>query len=330
MIRRLPTVALLIASCLFAQNSREIILAARRTPVVEVIDAATLDTVARLHFNSPIERLRMSADGGVIFVEALEPGCCKTYALDFSSMQITALKAPRYPTNSLPSPDGQWRYDLKNFRGVTVTAVNLVTHQSVEMSPAGLPPDNPDGNWAGTGVWSEDHFYFYVDGPGDPGYLWTVQPGARTLGSGIRVDAFNEAPGCRQYLPVSKSLVAAAGNIFIYEPFGGKSDRTVVCKTQLLGGAWRLDPATGHLSAYIAPEFHFNTLLANRSGSILYGVDPGSANWSGPVQLVSVDSRDGTILKTRSFDPGVLQIGVGQLREVPAGDVYLMLPPAGQ
>jgi len=43
-----------------------------------------------------------------------------------------------------------------------------------------------------------------------------------------------------------------------------------------------------------------------------------------------LDSQDGTILKTRSFDPGVLQIAVGHLRGVPNGDVQVPSRKAGE
>ncbi len=150
-------------------------------------------------------------------------------------------------------------------------------------------------------------------------------PGDRKLGEAVAVEPVIKAPNCQQ----TKALVAAGSRVFLYGLFGDKRDE-FVCHTQLPGGAWELDPATGHLTSYIAPEFHFNVLRASQSGSTLYGVDPGSANWSGPVRLVSLDARDGTTLKTRSFDPGVLQISVGEVRGVPTGDVQVISRKAGE
>jgi hypothetical protein len=47
------------------------------------------------------------------------------------------------------------------------------------------------------------------------------------------------------------------------------------------------------------------------------------ASWSSPVQLVALDVQGGRVLKSRTFDPGVLQIAVGRLRGVPIGDIQI-------
>jgi hypothetical protein len=125
------------------------------------------------------------------------------------------------------------------------------------------------------------------------------------------------------------TLAVAAGSVFLYESFGSKSDRTSGCTAALPGGAWILDPATGQLSGPIVPGVHFNRLVANRSGSMLYGVDPGDAAWGGPVRLVTIDSQDYRVLQSRTFDEGVLQISLGVLRHLPSGEVR-MAPPAGR
>jgi len=335
MIRQFLAVLLLIAfatACARAQDAREVILAARRTPVVEVIDATTLDTIARFHFDLRVDKLQPSADGRELSIDGYprDGGCCRHYLLDLASLTLTDRNIRNYPIVYLPSPDGHWRFELRNFPGPSLTTVNLDTKEALQLVPAGLLPQDSEGNWAATGTWSGERFYLYVASANHPGFLWTVLPGDRQLGPGIPVDPFNAASGCRNRLPISKSLVVSGASLFIFEPFGSKADRTGVCQTQLPGGAWKLDPATGRLSAYIAPEFHFNVLRASQSGSTLYGVDPGSANWSGPVRLVSLDSQDGTILKTRSFDPGVLQIAVGHLRGVPNGDVQVPSRKAGE
>ena len=334
MIRQFPAVLLLISLatvCVRAQDAREVVLAARRTPVVEVIDATTLDTIARLHFDLRVDKLQPSADGRELFIDGYpqDGGCCRHYLLDLASLKLTDRNIRNYPIVHLPSPDGRWRFDLKNFPGPSLTTVNLDTKEASELIPGGLPAEDSSGNWAGTGTWSGHRFYFYVERPNHPGFLWIVLPGDRKLGQAVPIEPFSEMPSCRDRLPISKTLLAAGDSLFIYEPFGSKADRTGACQTQVPGGAWKLDPATGHFTGYIAPEFHFNVLRASQSGSTLYGVDPGSANWSGPVRLVTLDSRNGAILKTRSFDPGVLQISVGHVRGVPTGDVQVLSRRAG-
>ena len=192
--------------------------------------------------------------------------------------------------------------------------------------PPGLPEENSEGNWAATGVWSGNRFYLYVERPNDPGLLWAVSPEAEILGAGIVVAPFSEAPGCRQRLPISKGLVAAGGNIYLYEPFGSKADRRGICEMPLPGGAWIVDTATGRLTSQIASEFHFNRLIPDRSGSTLYGVVLGKADWGGPVQLIALNERDGKLVRSRTFESGVLQIAIGPLGKVPVGDVAVRSP----
>jgi hypothetical protein len=187
--------------------------------------------------------------------------------------------------------------------------------------PADLPAEDESGNWSATGAWSGDRFYLYIQRPSDPGLLWTVQPGVAELGKGTAVAPFGATQGCRARLPVVRGLVAAAGNLFLYEPFGSKADRTGMCGTALAGGAWTVDAVSGRLSGPVAPGFHFNHLTADASGSTLYGVALTGAGWSAPVELVRMDGRDGSVLNIRTFDPGVVQIATGRLTTVPAGDV---------
>jgi hypothetical protein len=84
-----------------------------------------------------------------------------------------------------------------------------------------------------------------------------------------------------------------------------------------------LDPATGQLSEPIAPGIHFARQAGNRSGSMLYCVDPGDAGWRGPVRFVTLDSQAYRIIESRVFATGVLQMSVGMLRGLPSGDVHM-------
>ena len=45
------------ASDLWSQGPTEFLFAARRSGIAEVVDAVTLDTVARVHFGFQVERL---------------------------------------------------------------------------------------------------------------------------------------------------------------------------------------------------------------------------------------------------------------------------------
>ena len=320
------------ASDLWSQGPREFIFAARRSGIAEVVDANTLETVARLHFDFRVERLSASADGSKLYVAGYGTGdpCCKHYTLDPATLKLEE-EVPSSERSDyggcLVSLDGRWCFRLKSFRGPALKTVDLrESGPSRELIPPGLLEENSEGNWSANGVWSGDHFYLYVARPNDPGLLWTVLPGAEVLGAGIAVARFSEAPGCRERLPVAKGLVAAGGDIFLHEPFGSKADRTGTCETALPGGAWMVDTATGRLTNQIASEFHFNRLIPDRSGSTLYGVVLGRADWGGPVQLVRLNERDGKLMQSRTFEPGVLQIAIGPLGKIPVGDVTARSP----
>ncbi len=323
--------ALAGTSNLWPQEPREFIFAARRTGTAEVIDAVTLETVARIHFDFSVERLLASADGFKLHVAGYgaNEGCCKHYTLDPASLELQDAPSPERSDygECLVSPNGSWCFQLKSFRGPALRTVDLRGSGSTrELIPPDLPEENAEGNWAAKGAWSGGRFYLYVERPNDPGLLWTVSPGADMLGAGIAVAPFSEAIGCRQRLPVDKSLVVAMGNLFLYEPFGSKADRAGACQTALQGGAWMVDAATGRLTSHIAPGLQFNKLIPDRSGSTLYGVVPGKADWSGPVQLVRLDGRDGRVMRSRTFEPGVLQISIGLLGTLPVGDVAVRSP----
>ena len=319
-----------------SQTFGEFVLAARRTGAVEILDAVTLQTVRQVDFDLHVEKLSASPDGTTLYVDGYGPGpCCRHFALDLATVILTEIPAPTDTRrsrdsfgNAQISPDGRWRFELKSFRGPALRTIDLSNKAVVDLAPSALPLTEQacGGNWYAQGAWSGDLFYFYVACPNHPGFLWTVPPGAHELGVGVPVASFAVNSACRSSLPVVKTLAAAAGKLFLYEPFGSKSDRTSGCTAALPGGAWILDPGTGQLSGPIAPSVHFNRLVANRSGSMLYGVDPGDAAWGGPVRLVTIDSQDYRVVQSRTFDAGVLQISLGVLRGLPSGNVRRASP----
>src|SRR5579872_5887181 len=103
MIQQFPAVLLLIGSttsaCLWAQDKREVILAARRTPAAELIDVGTLETIARLHFDFQVERLKPSADVRELFIDGYkqDSGCCRHYVLNLASMKLSERNIRDYP-----------------------------------------------------------------------------------------------------------------------------------------------------------------------------------------------------------------------------------------
>jgi hypothetical protein len=197
---------------------------------------------------------------------------------------------------------------------------------ALELIPPGLPPEDDSGNWNAQGVWSGSRFYLYVSRPDDPGLLWTISPGAESLEAGIPVAPFNEIPGCRWILPVTKRLLAAGGNLLLFEPFGNRNRGSRLCDG-LPGGAWILDPATGRLDRQIAPELHFSTLMSDPSQSELYGIAlSGEGNHGEPEQLVRLNAPDGRVIRSRNMGHGEsLAITVSPLGEIPLGDMNVSL-----
>jgi hypothetical protein len=181
------------ASDLRSQGAREFIFAARRSGIAEVVDAVTLDTVARVHFGFQVERLSTSADGSSLDVAGYAAGapCCKRYRLDPATWKLEEVVPSRERSDygaCLVSPDGHWCFRLKSFRGPALQAVSLRESGAARvLIPPDLPEENSAGNWSATGVWSGARFYLYVQRPNDPGLLWTVLPRPKHWGQESRL-----------------------------------------------------------------------------------------------------------------------------------------------
>ncbi len=317
------------APSLRAQPSGDFVFVARRSGLAEVLDAATLATVARIHFDFHVERLSASADGSKVQVQgyASGAGCCQHYTFDPATSKLEQDVPFRQSRDGfgpcLVSPDGRWCFQLKSFPGPGLKVVDRADPQSArQLVPPDLPPENNSGNWYAQGAWSGDRFYLYVSRPDDPGRLWVVSPGTGSLGAGIPVAAFNEDAGCGCRLPVVKHLVEAGGKLFVFESFGTRDKGGRQC-SGLAGGAWILDPATGRLTAQIAPEFHFSSLLADPSGTALYGAAlAGSGSVGETEQVVRLNALDGKVTNSRYLGPGeVLTIAAGRLTRPVSGDL---------
>ncbi len=312
---------LIEALSLWSQPSHDFVFVARRSGTGEVLDAATLATVARIHFDFHVERLSATADGAKLQVQGYASGapCCKHYTFDPATSKLEEDIPSRQSGDGfgpcIASPDGRWCFQLKSFLNpVLKMADRTDPHSTRELVPSNLPPQDGSGNWYSQGAWSGDRFFLYVSRPDDPGLLWIVPPGAESLGAGTPVAPFNEDAACGPRLPVVKHLVAAAGRLFLFESFGNTNKSSRQC-SGLPGGAWSVDPATGRLAGPIAPEFHFSSLIADPSGAVLYGIGE-------PDQLVRWNALDGKVTNTRALGPGEsLTIASGRLTQPPAGDV---------
>jgi hypothetical protein len=351
-VRQSAIAILLLSSALAAQDSRNMILAASQTGVVELIDPSTLNTVARIHFNLPLNGISAGADGSSLFVEGPIPGqpqgCCALYQVDLGTLQVTvAASVPGsrsragfvasgsvvYPAaaltpNSIPremnneglhlSPGNRWLFGVRSFRGPALDVYDLALGQLVRQ----LTPDGLEGNWWPAGTWSGDRFYLYAANDQGFGRIWSVSPETSQLSAGVPVAPVGRVAGCSDQS--SKALASTAGKLFLYEQFGFKADRRDRCPG-VPGGAWMVDPATGQLTRQIAPDLYFSALLAGPAGSGLYGLSAGSANWQSLTQLVRIDPASGSVLQSRPLDPGFWRVALAPLRTVPTGDIHVTL-----
>src|ERR1700722_9753178 len=131
---------------------KEFIFAARRTGIAEVIDADSLETVARIHADFQVERFSASADGSKLILEGYATGspCCKRYEVDPVTSKMEEIKIPWDRTNygsCLISPDGRWCFKTKNFKSPALKIVDLQgTEPPRELIPP-APTTNVRGIW---------------------------------------------------------------------------------------------------------------------------------------------------------------------------------------
>jgi hypothetical protein len=75
---------------LWSQRSGDFLLVARRSGIAEILDAVTLQTVTRIHFDFHVERISGIADSSVLNVDGYKDGpCCEHYTLDLATGQLT-------------------------------------------------------------------------------------------------------------------------------------------------------------------------------------------------------------------------------------------------
>ena len=338
-----------------AEDSKDFILAARRSGVVEFIDPATLMTVGRIHLNFPGENVGlngvyMSADGSTLYVEGPTPDdpklCCSLFAIDMATLELkevagipgTRSRKPFlisnglvYSAGTLPareaiedmngdhlhlSPDGHWLFGVNGFPDPVLDIYDFSQGKKIRR----LASTHLEGEWFPTGAWAGDNFYLYsAKTDGSAARLWTVQPDSAQMGEGLPVQPHAQVRGCSQ--PILEEIVATGASLFVYEWFGYKLDRRRQCHSQVPGGAWRLDPATGQLRDHIAPELHFSKLVPDRARPQLYGLATDDPDWLGRVELVRIDASEGRVQQLRVLEKDHWWIATAQVRHAPSGDV---------
>jgi len=342
MSRLLIATILLACSAASAQDTRQYVLAANRAGVVELLDPISLQTLSRIHVDlAPnsvgLNGVSAGADGSMIYVEGPTSenpnGCCSLYSIDLATLRMNQVAAIAGRDSGIRkdsgikgmsddrlhvSPDGQWVFGVRNFRGPALDVYDLVQGTMVrQLTPAGLEDD-----WFADGAWSGDHFYFYASKhDGSSAHLWIVLPSMTDLGDGVAVDPVAHVPGCPTHSFALEEIATTGNNFFVYEAFGFIGDRRNECPNLIPGGAWLIDSSNGHSLHHVAPDLHFSILIPDREEPVLYGLSNGGPNWEFPVKLVRIDARDGQILQTRTLETDRWNISIAPLRLAPKGDV---------
>jgi hypothetical protein len=329
--------ALLASVALQAQDANHYILATRRRGAIEIIDPESLATLGRIHFDLPsktvgLSGISASADGRRLYVRGPHSdavsGCCEIYSVDLATLETkqvqdaTLIESDRKiglnvsPLN--PSPDGRWVFEVRRY-SAAIDVWDAVTGKRVRalMTP-GLQDED---QWWSTGTWMDGRFLFYASKEDSVALLWSLSADATELGEGVSVEPFAKVPGCSSG---GTGLVAAAGNLFLYEPFGWKGDRRYYC-SGVPGGAWLLDTKSGSLLRQIAPDLYFSELVADREKGELYGLSVGDPDWLNGVELVRIDAQDGSILRSRVLESDFWSISFGSLHGIPTGDVRALI-----
>jgi hypothetical protein len=332
--------ALLASVALKAQDANRYILATRRSGAIEIIDPESLSTISRIHFDLPSKSVGLNgisagADGQKLYVRGphsddVSGGCCEIYSVDLATLETkevkdaTLMESDRQiglnvsPLN--PSPDGRWVFEVRRY-SAAIDVFDAVNGKRVRALMA--PGLRDEDQWWSTGTWMDDRFLYYArKEDGSAARLWSLSAEATELGEGVSVDAFAKVPGCSSF--AGAGLVAAAGNLFLYEPFGWKGDRREYCGG-VPGGAWLLDTKSGSLLRQIAPDLYFSELVADREKGELYGLSVGDPDWLNGVELVRIDAQDGSILRSRVLESDFWSISFGSLHSIPAGDVRALI-----
>jgi hypothetical protein len=345
MPRLLIAAVLLACSVVSAQDTKQFVLAANRTGVVELLDPISLQTLSRIHIDLPpnsvgLNGVSANADGSMIYVEgptADNPnGCCSLYSIDLATLRMNQAASIAGRDSGIRrdsgikgmsndrlhvSSDGHWLFGVRSFRGPALDVYDLVQGSIVrQLIPAGL-----DEEWFPSGAWSGDHFYFYASKhDGSSARLWMVSPSTTDLGEGVTVDPVAQAPGCPPNSFALEDITATENNLFVFEVFGFIGDRRIECSNLVQGGAWLIDSSNGQSLHHVAPDLHFSVLIPDRVEPVLYGLSSGGPGWEFPVKLVRIDARNGQILQTRTLDTDRWNISIAPLRLAPTGDVHVI------
>ncbi len=333
--------ALLALSAFAADDGANVILTTRRAGRVEIFDAGTLQPLGTIGVDPLAESVTPSPDGRTLFIaqamRSIPNSCCALFALNLESREMCFLREPAM--SATPSPDGRKLFFQRGNTGIDVLDAKSFAPLPTIKGPGvyRLHP-SPDGRWLmGTttwkgpavdifdlarnamvrrigvplevsmGLWSGNRFLLYGF-DGRQGLLWSLTPDSTTLSPPVKVALPDLAGNCQ---PPALTLSAGGDHLFLYELFGGKSDRRAQCGAQIPGGVFEIDPSTGAVLSHIAPSLYFGRLAVSADGAHLYGIAI-SGGWTG-IRLVELERKSGQVVAEEALDDDVWNIATARI-----------------
>jgi len=355
-------IAVLLA-CLFAPAAADsatsnYLIVANQTGLIEFLDPASLKTLSSISVNLPLESTGLRGifadpNGHTVYIEGpvgpnseAANNCCWLYSIDLSTLQTTRVAGiwgtssrhnlvnagpgmlqltTRWPKNNNSavddrwqvSPDGRWWFGLRDG-----PALDLYDVANAKIARSFAAPSNSGQPAWATGAWLGNQFYVYAKVE-DSARLWTLSPDSSELGDGVVIPDLNQSPVC-SFEDIAQ-LIAASHRLLLYEVFGGKVDRRFRCPS-VPGGVSVLDPATGNLTATLASERHFWTLVPNADGSEFFAITSEEESMQTSANLLRISAKTGQILQQRTLGSGYSWLANASLQSVPPGHVTVTLP----
>jgi len=344
-------------------RNRTVLLAAHRAGRIEVLNPITLQSLGSIKA-LPLASAVTSDDRGILFLsDGIGPefkGCCALYAIDLNTRKMSKLLDP--VAGVVVSPNRQ--HVLAQRGNVGIEAFSVPSLQREPVIPRSVALGvyrlsfSPDGrllfgvtNYPAPpsldildfdrrklvqrfavsedltvlGIWVGDAYYLYGYRDGT-GQLWRVKADLSTIVEPVKVDFPHQPSECKMQRQ-DQEMLGMGSRLFLYELFGAKVDRRDDCGKEIPGGFFSVDLQTGVLSARLAPDFHFASLISGE-GEDLYGIDVKDARWTS-VRLVRLKTTTGEVLARLNLASDVWFINLAKVPSelVPSGDVEVTPNP---
>jgi hypothetical protein len=327
-----------------ATAADSVLLLSSRNGSVEAIDPSTLETVMRLRTPRNTASAASDAAGSKLLMNAPADGknCCTLYALDPSSLKLTAVVSPSlsvtvagprlltqrgnsaieiFDSHTLeplpkisasgiyhlyPSPDGARVFGIATGPEPMVDLFDAPTGERIVSHAL-----QSDAHLAG--AWMGAEFYLFLIESGRARLL-RIRNDTGQFSESVQLHP-GDFPVCAE---TPYDIAATGGRIAIYARFGAKS--TGSCA--LPGGFVVADMSSGPHAERFAPTLHFFQMIAAFNDGYFYGLDSGSS-WEKP-RLVKLDPATGKVVAEKALAAGVWSLTAGSLPDALKGHVDLV------